>query len=214
MLAAISAMAQLRRTRSALSRVEAPLRLQGTAAELAAMAEVTSRTIDARTAEAVMQRWLARELPGDARLLATPLGVAALADAMLPAVWDFEADVAVLVGRGLLPVVDVLGALGQRRIVLVDPDATADAVAPEGTEPWRVRTADEAVLAVRTMIPGPPTRLAIRTEHRGDRALADELVERLRDALSDLRIHRNTVQAFSRTWVAQGTAHLKAIARW
>ncbi len=214
-LGAISATVQLRRSRSALARVEVPLRLQGTSAELAAMAEVSSRTIDARTAEAAMQRWLARELPGDARLLASPLGVAVLADAMLPAVWDFEADVAVLVGRGLLPVGDVLVALGQQRIVVIDPDADNAAPSPDAELAlWRVTSVDEAVLAVRTMVPNPPTRLAIRTEHGGDAAIADELVTRLRDTLSDLRIHRNTVHAFSRTWVAQGTANLPAVARW
>ena len=223
-LAAISAAAQIRRLRSALARVEAPLRLQGTASEVAAMAEVSSLTIAARTAETAMQRWLERALPGDARLLSTPLGVAALADAMLPAVWDFEADVAVLAGRGLLPVADVLGALGQRRIVVVDPETTgieklsdADQVTDgiaAGVDLWRVASVDEAVLATRTMVPGPPTRLAIRTELGWDKVMAEELMTRLRDAISDLRIHRNTVHAFSKTWVSQGTTNLPAVARW
>src|SRR5258708_27700242 len=102
-LGAIAAMMQLRRTRAALARVEAPVRLRGDAAELAAMAEVSSLTVDARAAEAAMQRWLERPLPGDARLLATPLGAAVLADTILPVVWDFEADVVVLVGAGLQP---------------------------------------------------------------------------------------------------------------
>jgi hypothetical protein len=131
-----------------------------------------------------------------------------LADAMLPVVWDYEADVAVLLGSGLEPAADVLGALGQRRIVIVD-----GAGAPPG-DALAVATVDEAALAVRMMIPGPPTRLAVRAALGTDPAVAEQLVGRLRDTLGDLRVHRNTVHAFSRTWVEQGAANLPAVARW
>src|SRR5215470_8984260 len=73
-LGAIAAMMQLRRTRAAIARVEAPVRLRGDADEIAAMAEVSTLTIGARAAEAAMQRWIERPLPGDARLLSSPLG--------------------------------------------------------------------------------------------------------------------------------------------
>jgi hypothetical protein len=205
---AIAAMAQLRATRAALARVEAPLRLNGDSAELAAIAEVSAVTANARIAEAAMQQWMDRALPGDARLLASPLGVAVLTDAMLPAVWDFEADVVVLVGAGLEPVADVLGALGQRRIVILD------GVGPPQGDVLAVTSVDEAGIAVRTMVPGPPTRLVVRAALGADPAVAEDLAGRLRDVLSDLRIHRNTVRAFSRTWVEQGAANLPAIARW
>src|SRR3954463_1354301 len=75
-LGAIAAAIQLRRTRAALARIEAPARLEAGARELAAMADMLSLTINARAAEATMQLWLDRALPGDARLLASPLGVA------------------------------------------------------------------------------------------------------------------------------------------
>src|SRR5262245_52302349 len=154
-LGAVAAMMQLRSTRAAIARVEAPVRLRGDAGELAALAEVTSLTIGARTAEAAMQRWLERPLPGDARLLSSPLGAAVLADAILPVVWDFEQDVAVLVGAGLEPVAEVLSSLGQRRMVIVNGAAGAPAGA------LCVESADEAVVAVRTMVPMPPTRMAL-----------------------------------------------------
>ncbi|TMQ16146.1 MAG: DUF115 domain-containing protein [Deltaproteobacteria bacterium] len=206
MLAAIAAMIQLRRTRAAVARVEAPVRLRGDAAELTAMAEVTSLTIGARAAEAAMQRWLERPLPGDERLLASPLGVAVLADALLPTVWDFEADVVVLVGAGLEPVAELLAALGQRRMVIVGGEPRSGAVA--------VASADEAVVAVRMMVPVPPTRMAVRAVLGTDRGELDAVVGRLREVLADLRIHRNTVRVFSRTWIEQGAANLSAIARW
>jgi hypothetical protein len=207
-LGAIAAMTQLRRTRAALARVEAPLRLRGSPDELEAMAEVSALTANARVAEAAMQQWIERPLPGDARLLASPLGIAVLADAMLPAVWDFEADLAVLIGAGLEPVADVLGALGQRRIVILD------GAGPPPGDALPVTSVDEAAIAVRTMVPGPPTRLVVRAALTADPAIVEELVGRLRDVMSDLRVHSNTVRAFSRTWVEQGAANLPAIARW
>lgn len=215
-LGAIAAMMQLRRTRAAITRVEAPVDLRGDAGERAAIAEVSSLTIGARAAEAAMERWLGRELPGDARLLASPLGAAVLADAILPVVWDFEADVAVLVGAELAPVAEVLAAVGQRRIVLVERSGAAaiDAAACDLAPVVAATSADEAVLALRMMVPGPPGRMVVRAHTSAARADVEELVERLRDTLSDLRIHRNTVQAFSRTWVEQGLANLPAIARW
>jgi len=207
-LGAIAAMMQLRRTRSAIARVEAPVALRGEREEIEAMAQVTSLTVNARAAEGAMQRWMTRELPSDTRLLGSPLGVAALADAMLPAVWDFEADVVALVGADLAPVAELLTALGQRRIVMLDAGETAP------PDVLAVASLDEASLAVRMMVPGPPTRMVIRAAAGTDAALLDELGTKLRNALADLRIHRNTVRAFSRTWVEQGIANLPAIARW
>jgi len=210
LLGSVAAMMQLRSTRAAIARVEAPVRLRGDAVELAAMAEVTSLTIGARTAEAAMQRWLERPLPGDARLLSSPLGAAVLADAILPVVWDFEVDVAVLVGAGLEPVAEVLSSLGQRRMVIVN--GAGAGTAPAGA--LCVESADEAVVAVRTMVPMPPTRMALRAALGCDAGEVEALVEMLRDVLGDLRIHRNTVRVFSRTWIEQGLANLPAIARW
>ncbi|HSS01726.1 MAG TPA: 6-hydroxymethylpterin diphosphokinase MptE-like protein [Kofleriaceae bacterium] len=207
-LGAIAAMMQLRRTRAELARVEAPIALRGDREELEAMAHASSLTVNARAAEGAMQRWLARELPDDARLLSSPLGVAALADAILPVVWDFEADVVALVGPEMAPVAELLTALGQRRIVILDG---GDPVPPEAV---KVASVDEASLAVRMMVPGPPTRMVVRAAVNADSALLGELIDKLRNAIGDLRVHRNTVRAFSRTWVEHGISNLSAIARW
>jgi hypothetical protein len=208
LLGAVAAMMQLRSTRAAIARVEAPVKLRGDADEIAAMAEVSSLTIGARTAEVAMQRWLERPVPPDARLLASPLGAAVLADMLLPVVWDFEVDVVVLAGAGLEPVGEVLSSLGQRRMIVINGSGAP----PPGA--LAVESGDEAVVAMRSMVPMPPTRLALRAALGSDRAEIAQLVEQLRDVLADLRIHRNTMRVFSRTWIEQGLANLPAIARW
>ena len=79
-VAAIGTMFELRRVRSTLARVEAPVRLEANPAVVAGLDRVTQALVNARTAEAAMAAWLARELPGDAMLLRSPLGIAVLAD--------------------------------------------------------------------------------------------------------------------------------------
>jgi len=185
---------------------DAPAKLRGDREEIAAMLEVTTQTVRARGAEAVMQRWLARPLPGDAVLLSTPMGAAALADAMLPPVWDYGSDVVVLVGAGLEPVAEVLADLGQARVIIVGGEPATNAIAAE--------SADEVVAAIRTMTPCAPTRMVIRSALGIARETAEEMTTAVREAMSDLRIHRNTVLAFSDTWIRQGAANLHAIARW
>jgi hypothetical protein len=63
------------------------------------------------------------------------------------------------------------------------------------------------------MIPNPPTTSIVR----GAPGTASELVaaaaSTTHDALSDLRVHGNTVRAFSRTWIEQGAANIPALAR-
>ncbi len=210
-LAAISAAATLRAARAALSRLDPPEELRGDAAEVAALAEVRALMDRAHHAEAVMTRWLARERPGDATLLASPLGVAVLADALLPDVWDFEGDVVVLVGAALAPVADVLGALGQRRVVVMDAAAELMAVAEPAV---LVRSHEELVTAVRMMSPCPPARMVVRATVGTRAEDAQRVSDDVRGALSDLRVNRNTVQAFSPTWLAQGMANAVAVARW
>ncbi len=203
---AISANVALRRARSALSRVEAPSNISGEHAELVAMREVAELTLRAQAADAVMAKWLGRQLPGDKALLGSALGVAVLADAMLPPVWDYDKDLVVLVGPGLEPVATVLADLGQRRIIVHDgSDLTRGIV---------TKTTDELVAAIRTMTPVAPDQFVVR----GSAALARAQVEKIADAttaaISDLRIHRNTVHAFSKTWLEQGAANLPALAQW
>src|SRR3954471_13206111 len=73
LLTAIATMMQLRRVRSELARVEAPMVVRGDPAELAAIREVSVLAMRARAAEASMAQWLGRRLPGDAALLSSPL---------------------------------------------------------------------------------------------------------------------------------------------
>lgn len=205
-VAAISAMMQLRSTRAALVRVEAPLAIAGNLAELEMMSDVISHVVRARATEGMMERWLARSRPADARLLASPLGVAVLADALLPAVWDFETDLVVLVGAELAPVAEVLADIGQKRIVMVGDGSPTRAIGVHGVE--------ELAPAIRTLISGPPNRYVVRAPAGYDHAYVTRLADETKNAVSDLRIHRNTVHAFSRTWLEQGIANLPALAQW
>jgi len=198
---AIAAAMRMRGVRAAIGRVE----VTDPDVDGDAVRAATALAGHARVAEAAMQRWLARPLPGDAQLLDSPLGVAVLADALLPEVWDFEVDLVVLVGEALAPVAELLAALGQRRIVLHGA-ARDGAIA--------VTSPREAIAAVRTMIPGPPSRMVVRGAADSDPELVRELASELREVLSDLRIHRNTVCSFSKTWIEQGLGNLAALARW
>ena len=209
---AIVAMTELRRARAA-SRVEAPAQLDGSAAALALAAETAARVASARDVEAVSTRWLARGVPGDAQLLRSPLGVAVLADILLPETWDYDTDAVILVGAELAPVAEMLAALGQRRIVLHDaPGATPSGV--ESAHAFTTASHDEIAIALRTMNPCAPGRFVVRAAVGVARADVEAVTETVRAALSDLRVHRNTVHAFSRTWIEQGAANLPAIARW
>ena len=194
-VATIAAMVRMRQARATLTTVEGA---HG-AAEPAAIAEVGSLAIGAQAAVATMERWLARALPGDEALLRSPLGIAVLADAMLPPVWDFASDIVVLAGDGLAPVADVLASLGQQRIVM------------HGTA---TRSLDELSAAIRTMQPCSPGRMVVRTTTGVAHDDAAAIASCVEAAISDLRIQRNTVCAFSRTWVDQGIANLPALARW
>lgn len=200
---AIATMIELRRTRSALSRLDAEPPSGATSAMLD---ELASLLVDARAAEAMMLAWRSRSLPGDAVLLQSPLGIAMIADGMLPDVWDFDADLIVLVGDGLAHVAEVLADLGQRRIILLGGSAPAD------RSIIHARATDELIGAVRTMIPVAPSQVVLRGALGVPAAELSRISDAVREALADMRIHRNTVHAFSRTWLAQAFANLPHIA--
>ncbi|HEY1548752.1 MAG TPA: 6-hydroxymethylpterin diphosphokinase MptE-like protein [Kofleriaceae bacterium] len=205
---AVATMFELRKTRAALSRVEAPAKLGSDGGESIAstLGNIKQLIPAARAAEAAMATWLARPLPGDARLLSSALGVAVLADVLLPAVWDFETDLVILVGEGLEPVAELLTDLGQRRIIIHAGERAGAAIATESLE--------EVTLAVRTMSPVAPARFVVRGVLGQTEATLMALTEAVRAGLSDMRIQSNTVRAFSRTWLEQGTQNLPAIAAW
>jgi hypothetical protein len=205
-LSGVATMMELRRARSALALVEAPVRLEANPAVVAALQDVTQTLVNARAAEAAMAAWLGRKVPGDATLLRSPIGIAVLADMMLPEVWDFELDAVVLVGSGLEPVAEILRDLGQRRILVHDGGTPDGAIATVSIE--------EVVTAVRTMIPVAPSRFVVRGALGVDRDEVEAVKEAVRASLSDMRIHRNTVQAFSRTWLDQAALNLPAVAKW
>lgn len=205
MITAIATMMQLRRARTEIARIDASSsNVDGVSVdELASIRHSVEQT---HVVEDVMQRWLARPLPGDAALLSSAIGVAALADAMLPAAWDFERDVVVLVGDEMAPVAQILADLGQVRMVFLGACTVPSVVI--------VHTAAELSLAIRTMTPMAPTQVALRASTSADAELVESCTVVCRDGIGDLRIHQNTIVSFSRTWIEQGAANLPALSRF
>ncbi|CAN5910193.1 hypothetical protein BH11MYX2_BH11MYX2_07990 [soil metagenome] len=206
LIAAISTMMQLRRARTDVSRVDV------SAASLdkvdaASLHTVRTSLERSHAVEAVMSEWLSRAVPGDTQLLADPVGIAVIADMLLPAVWDFERDLVVLAGSELAPVAHLLADVGQSRIVFIgEGDVPASVIT--------VRTIDEMHLAIRTLTPMAPERFVVRASESSGRKMAEMCADAGLNALSELRIHSNTVRAFSRTWAEQGATNFPGIARW
>jgi hypothetical protein len=180
---------------------------------LADVARVRELLASAQVVEKIADRWLARPLPPDHELMATPDGRLYLADAMLPAVWDFERDLVVLVGPGVARLAGSLRQLGQQRILWYragDGEAAADG-ADDSTAALRVDEPDELALAVRAFGVEMPERLVVRALEPDMRPSCAEVEELFRTARQDVLVHRNTVVTFNRTWLEQGLANLPAL---
>src|SRR5439155_19892920 len=93
-----------------------------------------------------------------------------------------------------------------RRIAILDGDGTAEAL--------QARSIEELSAAIRTLVPNPPQQFTLKAATSVDRERVELVAATVTEVLGDLRIHRNTVRAFSRTWIEQGIANLGAIARW
>ncbi len=165
----------------------------------------------AQLTEQIADRWLARPLPSDQELLAVPGGELFLADAILPAVWDAERDLVILVGPGVTQVAAALRQLGQQRILWYvpgreEPDADVAAL--------RVEDDDELVVAVRGFGAELSERVVVRALDAGQADGCARAHELFREARHDMLIHRNTVMTFNRTWLEQGLTNLRALCTW
>lgn len=204
-LTALAASHETRRLRAELARRPRPADISADDRPvLAALVE------EGRMAAAVADTWRGRALPPAATLMTTPLGVACLVDELLPTTWDVTRDLVVLVGPGLEHAAAMLIDLGQARMIAVTDPATAS------YPPAVVTAADASELgrAVHTLVPVPPERVVVRSLAPITNEHLHELADTVHAALGDLRVHQNTVDAFSRTWLEQGLTNLPAIARW
>jgi hypothetical protein len=211
-IAALAASGEARHRRAQLARIEPPAALAGTVEELVALRALAPARAAAAITEQVVARWLARPVAGDAQLLATPLGAATIADLLLPPVWDAATDLVVLVGAGLGPVADMLLAFGQRRLIAMIPNAPAEGSAGYPAEVIVCRDLRETVAPCARWIHARPRAWRSAPRWTCRRTRSRPRWRGVREVLSDLRIHRNTVEAFSRTWIEQGTANLPALA--
>ncbi len=165
----------------------------------------------AQLTERIADRWLGRALPPDRELLAAPGGELFLADAILPAVWDAERDLVILVGPGVSPVASALRQLRQARILWYAPDQ--EEPAGDGAA-LRVEDDDELVVAVRGFGSELPERVVVRALDPAQRELCARADELFREARHETLIHRNTVVTFNRTWLEQGLSNLGALCSW
>lgn len=170
----------------------------------------------AQVTEKIADRWLARPLPPDRELLGRPGGDVFLADAMLPAVWDFERDLVVLVGPGVAPLAGALRRLGQERILWYTGGDEPGGDEPGGEAPDALRAEhlDEVAAAVRGYGALPPERLVVRGLGPEGGAPLGEVAAVVRMTLADTRIQRNTISTFNRTWLEQGLVNLPALCDW
>lgn len=203
LLAALAASHEVRRLRAELARRPHPERIDdGDLARFAALVE------GGRAAAAIADAWCERALPPASELVTTARGVACLVDALLPTTWDACRDLVVLVGPGLELVATMLDDLGQARVIVVDAPVAG------ASGPIAATTIAEVQRAVHTLVPGPPARVVLRSLEAMPGERLQAIAEAVHEALADLRVHENTVEAFSRTWLEQGLANLPAIARW
>ncbi len=204
-IAAIAASQESRRLRAELARH--PLPATGAADDVIALHALVAA---GRTAATIVDAWRARPLPPARALLDSPLGVACFVDDLLPTTWDQTRDLVVLVGDGLHAVAGLLADLGQARILVVAASSAA-AYPPAAIQ---VADAEEARRIVCCMMPCPPERVVVRALDGALPELTQATGDAVHTALCDLRVHHNTIQAFSERWLDQGVANLDAITRW
>lgn len=203
-----------RQARAALARTKRELdavTMTNTASELELMARVTELMGVIRVGDQATDQWLSRKLPDDEVMLRTEVGQIFLADAMLPAVWEYEHDIVVLVGRGLGPLAAQLIAFEQKRLFVYIPDE--DPI-DYPSEVVHIARLDEIEPYILNMGNPPPQRIATRqlpSCNLGSEVQSD-IAQRVHNALADLRVHKNTVVNFARTWVSQGIENLLPIA--
>ncbi|HVV85918.1 MAG TPA: 6-hydroxymethylpterin diphosphokinase MptE-like protein [Kofleriaceae bacterium] len=209
LVGALAAAHESRRQRAELARH--PLPDSAGDADTSDLAALGALVAGGRLAATIVDAWRQRPLPPPGQLMRSPLGVACLVDDLLPATWDSTRDLVILVGGGLEAAAEHLLDLGQQRVLAL-VSTPESAKYPAGVTV--VADVTEVRQSVHTMQPCPPERVAVRTLEPRDRDLAAETAEAARTALGDLRVHHNTVSAFARTWITQGTTNLDAIARW
>jgi hypothetical protein len=218
----LEGMYESRVARAAFARTQkevAAMQLKQTPRAIELLADATELMTLVDLGEEVAKRWLARELPADDVMLQSELGQIFLADAMLPVVWDYDKDLVVLVGCGLEALADKLVAYGQKRLVVYLPEDEESNTGEQSDEypesVFRARNFDDLTMILRSYHLAAPQRIATRmlpSSGLSD-SLQQEIAEHTHDALIDLRVHRNTVVHFAKTWMSQGIANLVHIAR-
>lgn len=174
-------------------------------------------------ADRIVRAWIERELPPDEQLLQSEEGCLAMADRLLPAVWDVDVDLAIIVGTGGYLLAHALRCFGQERILVYVPEHEAvfaeqreliDAELehfPAGTMIVRDRRQlGETVMDFGQRL---PERIVC---HRTNRTLSDDdyvrMVGEVHQSLDVLFMDRNTLGVFGGLWLRQGLDNLPKVA--
>ncbi len=205
---------RMRGIRAALARDQAGMpRLPETAAGLTLLSKLGPVRKSAMAASQLADVWLRRDLPSESLLRESADGYLSLAERLLPAVWDVDRDLVLLVGPNAEPMARALAEYGQQRIVLFVPEPFA---APSGDLPAQtIVIRDTTELA--EVGPYLGTHLPERTvAWRSSPKVSSETFQRfqaeVRQALAAATVDQNTVEAFGDLWLRQSIANLPAIA--
>jgi len=133
-----------------------------------------------------------------------------MTDLQLPADWDLQRDLLILLGGGSAALARDLRARGQERLVVVAPRAVdgLPADVPQVSSPR------EILHPVVAMNGGAPTRFVVHQlpDPWADGARRDAAILATREAVRSRHAQRQTLDRNGATWARQGLANLRAVA--
>ena len=167
-------------------------------------------------ADRIARAWIERALPDEETLRTIEGGHLAIADRLLPPVWDVELDVVALVaasGDDVRELAWALDAFGQRRIVVYAPGTPEDApeIIPGEFPPQTIVARCRGDLGnMMIYADNPPERLKVYASQPEG---LDVHICAVEESFGSLILGRNTVAQFGGLWLEQGMRNLPKIAQ-
>tara|TARA_R110002096_G_scaffold434832_1_gene658107 strand:+ start:111808 stop:113748 length:1941 start_codon:yes stop_codon:yes gene_type:complete len=176
--------------------------------DLVGLADSLTASQRAQAGDELLRQLHERALPEDAALLADPIGIVAIVEALVPTTWDFHEDLVILFGNGLDAPADVLGRIGQDRICVYLAEGESAEHYPASVRV--IRSEAELYAALVSWAPRQPGRIVSRSLANCSISEEEqrEVIEAANLYLGYVRVDRNTTSAFANTWLRQGIANL------
>lgn len=200
-----------RQLRHAISTTQATKIAEPCAEAALLVAESRLASARAKPGDELLHKLHQRSLPDDAGLLASAVGIVALAEAMLPTTWNYEEDLVIFFGNGLDAPAEVLRRLGQERLCVYLPEGEeleyySDAVLV-------VHSVEDLYKRLASWAPRQPKRIVSRSLHGGSISVQEqeEVIEAAQLYLGYVQVDRNTSDAFADLWIEQGIKNLPKI---